>query len=102
MLVMLSNNKKGTCGGISVINSKTQIQKVWKAIRNIKGKDYEWNIHEDLCGSDHFLVILTSNVVKEETAPNRWIFKKADWLSFQAQCSSELTEVCRGSRRSVY
>ena len=35
---MLSNNKKGTCGGISVINSKTQIQKVWKAIRNIKGK----------------------------------------------------------------
>ena len=22
--------------------------------------DYEWNIHEDLCGSDHFPVILTS------------------------------------------
>ena len=54
--------------------------------------DYEWHIHEDLCRSDHFLVILTSNVVKEETAPNRWIFKKADWLSFQIQCTSELTE----------
>ena len=54
--------------------------------------DYEWNIHEDLCGSDHFLVILTSNAVEEEAAPNRWNFKKADWLSFQAQCSSELTE----------
>ena len=37
MLVM-SNNKKGTRGGISVINSKTQTQKVWKAIRKIKGK----------------------------------------------------------------
>ena len=35
---MLSNNKKGTRGGISVINSKTQTQKVWKAIRKIKGK----------------------------------------------------------------
>ena len=23
---------------------------------------------------------------------HRWNFKKADWLSFQAQCSSELTE----------
>ena len=37
MLVM-SNNKKGTRGGISVINSKKQTQKVWKAIRRIKGK----------------------------------------------------------------
>ena len=35
---MLSNNKKGTRGGISVINSKTQTKKVWKAIRKIKGK----------------------------------------------------------------
>ena len=54
--------------------------------------DYEWNIHEDLCGSDHFPVILTSNAVEEEAAPNRWNFKKVDWLSFQAQCFSELTE----------
>ena len=35
---------------------------------------------------------LNSNAVEEEAAPNRWNFKKADWLSFQAQCSSELTE----------
>ena len=54
--------------------------------------DYEWNIHEDLCGSDHFPLILTSNAVEEEAAPNRWNFKKADWLFFQAQRSSELTE----------
>ena len=54
--------------------------------------DYELNIHEDLCGSDHFPVILTSNAVEEEATSNRWNFKKADWLSFQAQCSSELTE----------
>ena len=33
--------------------------------------DYEWNIHEDLCGSDHFPVILTSNAVEEEAAPTR-------------------------------
>ena len=35
---MLSDNKKGTRGGISVINSKTQSRKVQKAIRKIKGK----------------------------------------------------------------
>ena len=54
--------------------------------------DYEWNKHEDLCGSNHFPVILTSNAVEEDAAPNRWNSEKADWLSFQAQCSSELTE----------
>ena len=54
--------------------------------------DYEWNIHEDLRGSDNFPVILTSNAVEEDAAPNKWNFKKVDWLSFQAQCSSELTE----------
>ena len=48
---------------------------------------YEWNIQEDLCRSDHFPVILTSNAAEED----RWNLKKADWLSFQAQCSSELT-----------
>ena len=37
---MLSNNKKGIPGGISYykLNSKTQTQKVWKAIRKIKDK----------------------------------------------------------------
>ena len=53
--------------------------------------DYVWNIHDDLCESDHFPVILISNAVEEESAPNRWNFKKADWLSFQAQCFSEVT-----------
>ena len=33
--------------------------------------DHEWNIHEDLCGSYHFPVILTSNAVEEDAAPNR-------------------------------
>ena len=41
---------------------------------------------------DHFPVILTSNAAEEDATPNRWNFKKADWLSFQAQCSSELME----------
>ena len=53
---------------------------------------YERNIHENLCGSDYFPVILTSNGVEEDAAPNRWNFKKADWLYFQSQCLSELKE----------
>ena len=37
-------------------------------------------------------MILTSNAVEEDAAPYRWNFEKADWLSFQALCLSELTE----------
>ena len=54
--------------------------------------DYDWNIQEDLWGSNHFPVILTSNAAKEDAAPNRWNFDMADWWSFQAKCFSELTE----------
>ena len=32
--------------------------------------DYEWNIHEDLYGSDHFPMILTSNAVEEPRIPS--------------------------------
>ena len=35
---MLSNNKRKICGDNSELNSKTQMQKVWKAIRKVKGK----------------------------------------------------------------
>ena len=51
--------------------------------------DYEWNIHEDLCGSDHFPVILTSNAVEEEATPNRWNFKKADFTDLLIQAADK-------------
>ena len=55
--------------------------------------DYEWNIHEDLCGSDHFPVILTSNTVEEEGTPNRWILKR------QTGCPSKLSVPLNWRRR---
>ena len=35
---MLLDNKRRICGDTSVLNSKTQTQKVWKAFRKIKNK----------------------------------------------------------------
>ena len=57
--------------------------------------DYEWNIHEDLCGSDHFPVILTSNAVEEDAASNRWKFIKADWTG----CPSKLSVLLNWRRK---
>ena len=41
-------------------------------------QDYEWKTHEDLCRSDHFTVIQSSNTVEEDISPNMSNFKKAD------------------------
>ena len=39
-----------------------------------------------------FLQILTSYTHEEDTAPNRWNFKKADWLSFRTSCQARLMQ----------
>ena len=36
------------------------------------GLDYEWSTHDDLCGSDHFSVILTATGTDEDPSRNRW------------------------------
>ena len=50
---------------------------------------YEWSTHDDLCGSEHFPVILIAN---EDPSLNRWNFGGADRLSFLALYQSRLTE----------
>ena len=44
--------------------------------------DLEWSVHDDLCGSDHFPIIIQPNTVTEESHPVRWNIKKAQWDLF--------------------
>ena len=53
--------------------------------------DFSWSVHDDQCGSDHFPIILTTDRENEDTQ-QRWKFKKADWASFRALCSMEITQ----------
>jgi len=55
--------------------------------------DYEWNVSDDLGGSDHFPCFLRPTSKSDETLPRRWNFKRADWDKFSALCSSRLAEV---------
>ena len=54
--------------------------------------DYEWSTHDDLCGSDHFSVIITATGRDEDPSLNGWNFGKADCLSFRVLCQSRLTK----------
>lgn len=44
----------------------------------------EWSVLDDLCGSDHFPVLLTfPDIVCARTKRPRWILNKADWASYR-------------------
>ena len=51
--------------------------------------DYEWKVLDDLCGSDHFPIVLTNNSPILDPL-SRYKFNKADWDQFQTLCSQSL------------
>lgn len=51
---------------------------------------YTWRVHDDLCGSDHFPIILTQPCVRPLVEIQRWKLNKADWDSFNDLCADEL------------
>jgi hypothetical protein len=52
--------------------------------------DYEFSVHTDSCGSDHFPVILKAAQASPTCVPQRWKLGRADWNGFSAACASEL------------
>ena len=54
--------------------------------------DFEWSVHNDLCGSDHFPVLLKTTTTVDEPNIGKYIFKTADWPTFQQMCLSDLSE----------
>ena len=53
--------------------------------------EFDWLTHNDLCGSDHFLVILKTSPNEDEPAAEHWRFDRADWMSFRTLCASRLS-----------
>ncbi|HIP82064.1 MAG TPA: reverse transcriptase-like protein, partial [Desulfocapsa sulfexigens] len=54
-------------------------------------EEFDWSVHDDLCGSDHFPTILKSVSASTQELVPRWNFNKADWESFKTLCSDQLT-----------
>ena len=54
--------------------------------------DYEWKVHDDLCGSDHFPIFLNNIASGVEEPSEKWKLNKADWPSFKALCELEINE----------
>ena len=54
--------------------------------------EFDWKVHDDLCGSDHFPIVLSETTPEIENSPEMFRFRKADWNLFNNVCSVELTE----------
>ncbi|WP_419648222.1 hypothetical protein, partial [Thiolapillus sp.] len=54
--------------------------------------EFDWLTHKDLCGSDHFPIILKTSLRDDEPAAEHWKFDRADWMSFRTLCMSRLSD----------
>ena len=53
--------------------------------------DFKWEVHDDLCGSDHFPTFLHSTNKQDSGYIPKWKLKKANWSEFRQLCELELT-----------
>ena len=54
--------------------------------------DYDWKVHDDLCGSDHFPVLLNNIGPDPDEPVSRWKLNKANWAQFQTLSTTRLLE----------
>lgn len=52
--------------------------------------DFSWKVHDDLCGSDHFPIIISQSNSQLIPETQRWKLEKADWDTFADLSSTEL------------
>ena len=52
--------------------------------------DLFWNAQDDLCGSDHLPVILSTSASVPQPCTPRWSMQKADWGTLRLLCRAKL------------
>ena len=56
--------------------------------------DFSWKVHDDLCGSDHFPIVIRSDGVVPSITSSTWKLSKADWDTFSEKAASDLKADC--------
>jgi len=52
--------------------------------------DFSWEVEEDLCGSDHFPIILNIIAPVSNKKSTKWQLHRADWVSYTTMCEAQL------------
>lgn len=54
--------------------------------------DYSWSVLSDLCGSDHYPIVISNNIPIATPTAQTFKLNKADWSSFESICEDSLLE----------
>ena len=82
----------GPCPTVIQIVGRPPPPRHWKFTQHHLLLDYNWKVYDDLCGSDHFPILL-NNIGPEVDEPvSRWKLNKASWAQFQTVCKARLLE----------
>ena len=54
--------------------------------------DYNWKVHKDNCGSDHFPILLENSVDELSKRTPRWNLGKANWDGFKISYLAQQTQ----------
>ena len=54
--------------------------------------DFEWKVHDNLHGSDHFPVLLSPISAEPISLPERFLFGRANWFLYSSKIESKLNE----------
>ena len=46
-----------------------------------------WGVYSELCGSDHFPILISTSTISNDQFPPNWRFNNADWPAFTNLCS---------------
>jgi hypothetical protein len=44
--------------------------------------DFKWSVHDDLCGSDHYPIVIHVSGSSKSNSVGTWKLHKADWGEF--------------------
>ena len=54
--------------------------------------DLSWTVHDDLCGSDHFPILIEDIIPSNNNQNQNWKLSKADWNLFNNLCNETIKE----------
>ena len=63
--------------------------------------DFSWRVLDDLCGSDHFPIVIKHQGPATGGREPGWRLKKADWHSFRTLCDERLTADINNSPEAI-
>ena len=52
--------------------------------------DFNWKVHDDTCGSDHFLILLENSTDEFSKRTQSWNLEKTYWNGFKTSCLAQL------------